>query len=324
MMKLSIVSAVTCVLIGCVDGDRSTGSLTTEHATAIVHSEATATGIATTVVALDDDTALAAIELDGAAGTATLVWPDGAHGAMLVLPSDFQQPALGEWNVAAYVFYQLETWKRTGTEEVELCHQNAAGAGCRGACGVDCDSCKTNWVCAPNAAHCGGAGAALVWFKQYRCYERPCCVTHDACYDACNGGFWCMRGCDVKAKKAGCNMDDANGNTWARSDATRSDYYHPTAIPCAVAGAVTLEEPVATTPAPVVPPGAGTEPVPGPGSATTDDGPVNGTIGAAGCDPTGPPAPPAEDRICTDQDDWTCQVNFCPEDASCASCVWGS
>lgn len=325
MSRIALIVWSAVAAAACVSDPTLSVAVTTEHPTAIVRSVESELGISTTVLDLDGVTPRASIELDVAHERAVLAWTAGATGATLELPDTWFTPSLSVWNQTAYDFYILQDAQRQPSDEVELCHQNAAGAGCRRACGPDCETCKVKWVCMPNNAACGGAGGNLVWFKRYGCYERPCCVNHDACYDACGGSALCRRKCDIAALSdqsgdgSGCDMDDANGTSWAKRDATPVQFYHPTGRPCSVEGAVTYVDPERAT----ADAGSADPRRPGDGTPTTVSPTSVGD--AATCEPGGPPPPPAVDPRCTSFDSWLCQVgNFCPEDGSCASCVWGS
>ncbi len=319
LTSIGILAAVA--LAACDDGDPGLRALTTEHGDVLVHSEDLATNVETTITSIDDGEVVARVTLDRTTAAVRFVWLGDAP-TEVELPADSAGMPLVDWNQAAYGIYQLELWTRSGTEEEEYCHLNAAGAGCRGACGVDCNSCRVTYECAPNNRYCGGAGGGLIWFRIYNCYTRPCCGTHDACYDRCGTGLGssvCRRWCDAKAVWNGCSMADARGATGGKPDATPAKYQHPTGIPCTVAGAVTDDEPRA----PVRPQ------LPGGADGGTEQNCTGETCPAPGTEPLpepplGEPPPPELDPLCTDEAAWETEVESCPEDGACTSCVWGS
>jgi hypothetical protein len=94
-------------------------------------------------------------------------------------------------------------------------------------------------------------------------------------------------------------MADANGTTGGKPDATPMKFQHPTGIPCTVAGATTEIEPVA----------------PPRHDGTHVEEPREHGV---------EPVPGDHDELCTDQDVWEAELQACPEDALCTSCVWGS
>ncbi len=302
-------------LAACDDADPGLRTLTTEHGDVLVQSEDLTTSVESTITSVEDGEVVARVTLDRTTAAVGFVWL-GDTPVGVELPAASAAMPLEDWNQAAYGIYQLELWTRSGTEEEEYCHQNAAGVGCRGACGAGCAPCPVTFECAPNNRYCGGAGAGLIWFRIYNCYSRPCCVTHDACYDSCGNGFGssvCRRWCDAKALWNGCSMADADATTGGKADATPAKYQHPTGIPCTVEGAVTDDEPRAQA-HPQAPAG-------GEGSEQNCTGDT--CLAPAGEPPREPPGPEL-DPLCTDQAVWEAEVQSCPEDGACTSCVWGS
>lgn len=312
-----LVLAVALALAACADPPDDT--LTTRHPTAVVHSQLGADGLPGSELRALDGAVLARVAIHGADPyAAAFTWADGAE-TVFALDGDAAAALddLTRWHWTLYGIYQLGVFLRGGAPEVPYCHQNAAGAGCRGACGVDCESCTTAWVCAKASDVCGGPGGDdFVWTRVYSCYSRPCCVTHDACYDACGNGFGsslCRRKCDAQALGNGCGVADARGQTGGKPDATPATYYHPTGISCFDVVDVEVVERL-----------VGQATTTGSGGEATGSHPVTPTSTTTQDATTASGADAPRDVLCLDHDDWWEEAMLCPRDAACASCIWGS
>ncbi len=56
-------------------------------------------------------------------------------------------------------------------------------------------------------------------YHQFKCYKRPCCVTHDKCLDKAKD-IWEELRCHREAQDNGCDYEDAKGTTHGKADAT--------------------------------------------------------------------------------------------------------
>lgn len=236
---------------------------------------------------------------------------------------DPTQP-LPDWNERVYSGYALQAWTRDRGDEEAYCHEDARGIGCRGACGTQCNRTTKDWVCLKASAQCGGNGDKLIWFERFKGYTRPCCISHDACYDACKlgwRGIACRRKCDVDAKKAGCGVKDALGKTGDAADAKKKNWYHPTTIACEEDGAVTTDEPTESSVD-----GGAADNTQLDGEGAYADEPIGGEDHCNGesCEIT--PTDHNGDGICDEDLEgvWEQEVSMCPETGECTTCVWGS
>ncbi len=81
------------------------------------------------------------------------------------------------------------------------------------ACGKGCVGCEVSM-----SGDCSQDGQTCQ-FHDFKCYKRPCCVTHDNCL-ATATSRWQRFKCHVQALGNGCNLADARGSTHGEADAT--------------------------------------------------------------------------------------------------------